>query len=94
MFVEFVVFENWPICRDLEILYDDVYWSHGMYTWRCIILYPLRLLRIIYMHANFLLFVDDVTSISWINALFACFIALIEIGRYTQAKSRREGICR
>jgi len=34
------------------------------------------------MHANLLLFVDDVTSISWINALFACFIALIEIGRY------------
>ena len=24
----------------------------------------------------------DVTSISWINALFACFIALIEIGHY------------
>ena len=26
---------------------------------------------------------EDVASISWINALFACFIALIEIGRYS-----------
>jgi len=34
------------------------------------------------MHANILLFVDDVASISQIYALFACFIALIEIGRY------------
>jgi hypothetical protein len=25
----------------------------------------------------------DVASISWIFAIFACFIALIEIGRYT-----------
>ena len=34
------------------------------------------------MHAKFV-FVDDVASISWIYALFACFIALIEIGRYS-----------
>jgi len=27
---------------------------------------------------------EDVASISWINALFACFIALIEIRRYKQ----------
>jgi len=26
--------------------------------------------------------VEDVTSISWIFVLFACFIALIEVGRY------------
>jgi len=27
--------------------------------------------------------VEEVTSISWINALFACIIALIELGCYT-----------
>ena len=27
--------------------------------------------------------IEDVTSISWIFILFACFIALVEVGRYT-----------
>ena len=30
--LDLFVIEIWPICRDLEILYDDIYWSHGMYT--------------------------------------------------------------
>jgi len=34
-----------PICRDLEILYDDVYWSYDMYILKTYDLYPLRLLR-------------------------------------------------
>ena len=72
----------WHIFRDLEILYDDVYWSHGMYTLEMYDLYPLWLLRI-YIGMLKFVFVDDVASISWIYALFACFIALIEIGRYT-----------
>jgi len=29
-----------------------------------------------------MLFVEDVASISWIYVLFACFIAIIEIGHY------------
>jgi len=33
------------------------------------------------MHVNWELF-EDVTSISWIFIIFACFIALIEVGRY------------
>ena len=33
-----------------------------------------------------MIFVEDVASISWINALFVCFIALIEIGRYRKRK--------
>jgi len=80
--LDLFVIEIWPICRDLEILYDDVYWSHGMYTLEMYDLYPLWLLRI-YIGMLKFVFVDDVASISWIYALFACFIALIEIGRYT-----------
>ena len=53
--LDFVVIEIWPICRELEILFDDVYWSHDMYTWRCIILYLLRLLRIIYACYHFVI---------------------------------------
>jgi len=34
-----------------------------------------------------MLFVEDVASISWINVLFVCFIALIEIGRYKEHRS-------
>jgi len=41
--------------------------------------------------------VDDVASISWIYALFACFIALIEIERYknipTKFKFRHDEFC-
>jgi len=44
--LDLFVIEIRPICRDLEILYDDVYWSHGMYTLEMYDLYPLRLLRI------------------------------------------------
>jgi len=31
-------------------------------------------------------FMEDVTSISWIFIIFAYFIALIEVGRYTQSQ--------
>jgi len=44
------------------------------------------------MHAIILLIVDDVTSISWINALFACFIALIEIGRYSHHQNKNNNL--
>ena len=36
------------------------------------------------MHVVGVCFIEDIASISWINVLFACFIALIEIGRYTR----------
>jgi len=71
-----------PMCRDLEILYDDVYWSYGMYILEMYDLYPLWLLRN-FIYACYLYFVEDVASISWIYASFVCFIDLIEIGRYT-----------
>ena len=70
------------ICWDLEILYVDVWWSYDMYTLVMYDLYPLRLLRI-FIKACCLIFVKDIASISWIYTLFACFIALIEIWRYT-----------
>jgi len=71
-----------PICRVLEILYVDVYWSYDMYILEMYELYPLRLLKIYICMLKFV-FVDYVASISWIYVLFACFIALIEIGRYS-----------
>jgi hypothetical protein len=64
--------------EDGEFSYDDVF-DHGI----CMIYCPLRLLRFISMHASRCL-VWDVASNSWIFAIFACFIALIELGRYTQ----------
>jgi len=42
--LDLFVIEIWPLCRDLEFLYDDVYRSHGMYTLEMHDLYPLRLL--------------------------------------------------
>jgi hypothetical protein len=49
---------------------------------RCMICVPLRLLKFIYEWCWILLFSRDVASISWIFVIFACFIALIEIGCY------------
>jgi len=77
--IDYVV-EILPICRDLEILYDDVYMSYDMYILEMYVLYLLRLLKNFYMHV--LRSIEDVTSISWIFVLFACFIALIEVWRY------------
>jgi len=74
------VVEILPICRDLEILYD-VYWSYDMYIFEMYDLYPLRLLRN-FIYACCWNFVEDVAPNSWINASFACFITLIEIGCY------------
>ena len=59
----------------------EVCWSYDMYTLVKYDLYPLRLLRI-FIKACCLILVEDVASISWIYALFACFVALIEIRRY------------
>jgi len=69
------------ICRVLEILFMDVCWSYDMYTLVMYDLYPLRLLMNL-INACCMIFVEDVASISWINVLFACFIALIEVGCY------------
>jgi len=44
IFLFIYVMENLPICQDLEILYDDVYWSYDMYILEMYDLYPLRLL--------------------------------------------------
>jgi len=52
-----------------------------MYIFGDVCLYPLRLLRNFYMHVFFRI-IGDLMSISCIFVLFACFIALIEIGRY------------
>ena len=78
--LDLFIIEIWPICRDLEILYD-VYWSDDMYTLEMYDLYPLRLIKIYICMLKFA-FVDDVVSISWIYTLFACFIALLETGHY------------
>jgi len=58
-----------------------------MYVWVCdmnilemYVIYPLRFSRNFYMHV--LRFIGDMTSISWIFVLFACFITLIEVRRY------------
>jgi len=56
-----------------------------MYILKTYELYPLRLLKI-FINACCWIIVDDVASISWIYALFACFIALIEIGHYNMRK--------
>ena len=37
-----------------------------------------------FRNAYCMIFVEDVASISWINVLFACFITLIEVGRYSR----------
>jgi len=59
--IDYVV-EILPICRDLEILYDDVYMSYDMYILEMYVLYLLRLLKNFYMHV--LRSIEDVTSIS------------------------------
>jgi len=46
------------------------------------VIYPLRCFWE-KIYACYLRFTEDVTSISWIFVIFACFIALIEVGRYT-----------
>jgi len=43
--LDLFVMEILPICRDFEILYDDVYWSYDMYILEMYDFYPLRLLR-------------------------------------------------
>ena len=58
------VVEILPIGRDLEILYDDVYWSHGMYNLEMYNLYALRLLR------NFI-------YACWYYLLKTCFMCTI-----------------
>jgi len=44
-----------PICRDLEILYDDVYWSYDMYILEMYDLYPCDCWEILYMHVVWIL---------------------------------------
>jgi len=65
--------------------YDDVYWSYDMYILEMYDFYPLRLLKN-FIYACYLNWCEDVASFSWIYALFASIIALIEIGRYIYYK--------
>jgi len=59
-------------------MYFDVY---DMVILEMNVIYPLRrFYEIFSMHV--LRTREDVTSISWIFVLSACFIALIEVGRY------------
>jgi len=46
-------------------------------------LLPAAMFDEIFMHVLFGDFIEDVTSISWIFIIVACFIALIEVGHYT-----------
>lgn len=50
--LDLFVIEILPMRRDLETLYDDVYWSHGMYTWRCMIYIRCDCWEILYMHVD------------------------------------------
>jgi len=59
-------------------IYELMTWIFEAYA-----IYPLRCLLKISMHDYFGEFIEDVMSISWIFIIFACFIALIDIGCYT-----------
>ena len=67
--LHYYVVEILPICRVLEISFGDV----------CYI--SVATVEEFYI-AFFFSFIGDVTSISWIFILFACFIALIKIWCY------------
>jgi len=90
--IDYVV-EILPICRDLKILYGDVCLSLWHEYLEMYVIYPLRFLTNFYMCV--LRFIGDVTYISWIFVLFACFIALIEIGCYMyrhETKLKKRGL--
>jgi len=75
------VVEILPICRDLEIfmmMYIDLM---TCIFWRCMTFIRCDCWGILYMHVIWI-WCEDVASISWIFILFACIIALMEIGRY------------
>jgi len=71
-----------PICRVLSIfscwcIYELMAWLFGVH-----VIFPLWCFIVeIFMHVD-LRFIEDVTSISRIFVIFACFITLIEVGRY------------
>jgi len=86
MLLRIIYFYRWdlPICWDLSIIlcgyiYELMTWLVEVYDiyFRCDVLFVE-----ICMHVSCELF-HDVTSISWIFIIFAWFIALIEVGRYT-----------
>jgi len=79
--LDLFVMEILPICRDLEILYDDVYFGD---VW----LKSAATVEKSYICMLFEFSCVDVASISWIFILFACIIALIEIGCYGLYKCR------
>jgi hypothetical protein len=79
------------------MLYDDIFWPWHVYVGdiRFVSAATVEMLYIyiyiyIYIYAWWFGFRWDVASISWIYVLFACFIALIEIGRYTEYMSLTE----
>jgi len=79
------VVEFLPICRDLKIfmmMYIDLM---TCIFWRCMTFIRCDCWGILYMHVVWI-WCEDVASISWIYALFACIIALIEIGRYMKQR--------
>ena len=82
------VVEILPICRVLKILYGDVCWFYDLYILKMYVLYPLRLLRNFIYACCFEIFCR--CSVYFLNiALFACFIALIEVGRYRCCRHRQ-----
>jgi hypothetical protein len=78
----FLFVEIFPTCRELEDVICWHIWPWHMYCWRCMIYIRCDCWNI-FIYACLLLFGWDVASISWIFVIFTCFIALIEIGRYT-----------
>jgi len=58
-------------------IYELMTWLFEVYA-----IYPLRCFVEIFYACCFGEFIEDVTSISWIFIIFACFITLIEVGRY------------
>jgi hypothetical protein len=74
----------YSLMRSWGILYVGVFWPWHVYVGD-IWVHPLCCWDILYMHDEFG-FCWDVASISWIYVIFACFIALIEIGRYKNCR--------
>jgi hypothetical protein len=63
-------------------LHEDIFWPWHIYV-RVYELYSVVTDEMLYICMMLVRFCWDVASISWIFIIFACFIVLIEIGRYS-----------
>jgi len=78
----FLVLRFVLICWDWSFTWLCIYDDYDMAILRWMLVIRGDVLLKIFMHVDLRL-IEDVTTISWIFIIFACFIALIEVGRYT-----------